>query len=212
MNKKDKSKSIVSINQEILQKANHIFEEFNNFTEGYRVLFLIQRHKEGGEINNSKLIKIISRNKVEYYDALVKLLTEQQEMHKKNLPARIYAAVNERDFSKAIRQFKYEQLEADYYDQVQKENFYLNIKNRFVGCLMQPTQKKTSYFLFDIDNHEDIKDTTAEILSIIPNEHIIKLYATKNGWHLITEPFNYTKLTLPKNCELKKDALLLLAY
>lgn len=203
-----RTKSPIAIEEEIEKNTKYIFEEFKKFTSGFRVLFLLQRHKEGGEVNNSKLMKIVTRNSDEWKVALKKLLKEKMFS---DLPLRIYASVNERNFNKAIRQFKYEQLDADYYDQVQKENFYLDIKNRFIGCLMQPAQRATSYFLFDVDNEEG-RDVMGETLSVIPTEMIIQTYSTKNGWHIITYPFNYTELKLPKGCEMKKDALLLLSY
>lgn len=190
------------------EKAKNIFEEFKAYSSGCRVLFLLQRHKEGGETNNSKLMKILTRTPEEYLEAIKKLVGEKMDSE---LPLRIYASVNERDFNKAIRQFKYEQLDADYYDQNQKENFYLDIKNRFLGCLMQPAQRATSFFLFDIDNEEG-RDVMGEALKVIPDEMIVSQFKTKNGWHFVTKPFNYTTLTLPKGVEMKKDALLLLDY
>ena len=204
----NRNKSQKSIDEDIERQCRDIMEEFRLFTNNYHVLFLIHRNKEGGETNNTKVEKIIVRNNLEYKKALILLLTKK---YQSDLPLRIYASLNERNFNKAIRQFKYEQLEADYYDQVQKENFYLDIKNRFIGCLMQPAQKATSYFLFDIDNEKG-RDVMGEALTAIPGEQIVQTYSTKNGWHIITKPFDYTKCVLPKNCEFKKDALLLLAY
>jgi hypothetical protein len=191
-----------------IKRAAAIFEQFKGFTHGYRCLFLVQRHKEGGETNNSKLIKKVTNGPDEFYDALLELVSEKMDS---KFPLRIYSAVNERDFEKAIRKFKFEQLEADYYDDEQRNNFYLDIKNRFIGCLMQPTQKAESYFLFDIDNAEG-RDVCGETLKVLPNEKIVFQYPTKNGWHIVTEPFNYTTILFPTNCELKKDALLLLDY
>lgn len=191
-----------------IKKADLIFEKFEEFSTGYRCLFLIQRHKEGGETNNSKLVKKITRNSEEYKQALRELISEQMESE---LTLRVYASVNDRNFNKAIRKFKFEQLEADYYDQKQKENFYLDVRNRFIGCLMQPTQKDSSLFLFDIDNQPG-RDVQGEALKAIPNQHIVKMYATKNGWHIVTIPFNHTTLTLPANVELNTDGLLLLSY
>lgn len=208
MNKIDKNKSPIAVLEEAKRKTKYIYEEFNFFADGYRILFLIYRGKDGGPTNNRFVRKIITRNKKEWQDALLKLVVEQS---KEELPYRVYASVNERNIEKSIRQFKYEQLESDYYDQIQKENFYLDIKNRFIGCLMQPAQRKTSYFLFDIDKVEGI-DVQGTVLDILPNEHIIKMYPTKNGWHIITNAFNYTKLDLPNFCELKKDGLLLLSF
>lgn len=204
-----RTKSPIAVEEEIQKRAKDIYDEFKQFATGVRCLFLISRHKEGGEVNNTKLKKVITRSPKEFQEALEPLI---REMLLSESPLRIYSSVNERDFNKAIRQFKYEQLDADYYDQIQKENFYLDVKNRFIGCLMQPPQRATSLFLWDVDNVPEIKDTTAEILSLIPEGLIIKFYPTKNGWHLVTKPFNYTTLVLPKNVEMKKDGLLLLAF
>jgi len=204
----DRKKSKKAVDEDIEKQCRDIMQEFRLFTNNYHVLFLIHRNKEGGDTNNSKIRKIIVRNNGEYKTELINLLTEK---HESELPLRIYASLNERNFDKAIRQFKYEQLDADYFDQVQKENFYLDLKNRFIGCLMQPPQRKTSYFLFYVDN-EDGRDVMGEALTALPPEQIVQTYSTKNGWHIITKPFDYTKCVLPKNCEFKKDALLLLAY
>lgn len=190
------------------ERAQFIFERFEEFATGYRCLFLIQRHKEGGETNNSKLIKKITKNPEEYLKALTELTNERMES---DLPLRIYAAVNERDMKKAIRKFKHEQLDAEDYSEEQLFNFYQDIRNRFIGCLMQPGQKKTSYFIFDCDNDEG-RDVYGEALAVIPNEHIVKTYSTKNGWHIVTQAFNYTTLVLPKNVEIQKDGLLLLDF
>lgn len=206
-----KKKKIVS-EQEIIKRAKDIFEDFKQFTNGYRTLFLIQRHKEGGETHNSRLKKIITRDSTEYLAALTELLQEQMTSE---LPLRIYAAVNDRDFEKAIKKFKYEQLDADFFDEKSRHGFYLGIKDKFISCLMQPEQRKTNLFLFDCDKAEyegkEI-DIVGIMLQTIPNEHIIKQYKTKNGWHIITNPFNHTMYDYPTSVEMKKDGLILLAY
>lgn len=202
-----KKKKVVS-EQELIKKAKSIFDDFSFFTTGYRTLFLIQRHKEGGETHNSRLVKKIARNEKEYLEALTELVKQKSESE---LPLRIYACVNERDFKKSVRQFKYEMLDADYYGTFEHENFYLDIKNRFLGAMMQPAQRATSYFLFDCDNLEGV-DVVGTMLQTIPNEHIIKQYKTKNGWHIITHPFNHTIYDYPSSVEMKKDGLLLLDF
>jgi len=204
----DKTKSPIAIEEEIDKETEYIFEEFEAFTSGYRVLFLIHRNKEGGNTNNTKARKLISRNADEFKKLLRELVKEKKYS---DIPYRIYSSLNERNFEKTIRQFKYEQLEADYYDQEQKENFYLDIKNRFIGALMQPAQRKSSLFMFDVDDEEG-RDVMGEALCVLPPEHIVMQYKTKNGWHIITMPFDYTKITFPKGCEFKKDGLILLAY
>lgn len=204
-----REKSPISIQQEKIKKAENIFSEFKQFTSGYRLLFLIHRNKEGGETNNTKVKKIITRNEQEFFDALVELVDEQMSS---DIPYRIYSSVNPRNFGKAVRQFKFEQLDADYNGAL--ENFYLDLKNRFIGCLMQPAQRDGNYFLFDIDNVDGVSDVHGEFLNAIKDfsDLIVTQYRTKNGWHVVTLPFNHTKIQLPSNVEFKKDGLLLLSY
>lgn len=194
--------------QDTYNRAKGIAEDFIQFIDGWRVLFLMQRHRDGGETNNTKLRKIITKNPKEFIDALYELSLEKENS---DLPLRIYSAVNERDFDKAIRNFKFEQLEADYYDQEQNQNFYLDIKNRFIGCLMQPRAAKTSLFLFDLDSTQELDQAHEAIFKAGLNDNIIKQYGTKNGWHIITKPFN-PALVGDIGSKIKKDALLLLDY
>lgn len=196
-----------------LEKAEEVYKEFYDFTHGFRCLFLIQRHKEGGETQNSRLIKKITRNTQEFKEALTELMREKMNSP---LPLRIYSCANERDINKAMRKFKFEQLEADFYDDVQKQNFYLDVKNRFIGCMMQPASRKTSYFLFDVDRDEQGYLPLEDLLNQLPRKEegsfVLKTYYTKNGCHVITDPFNYTKIKMPAGVELKKDGLLLLSF
>lgn len=106
-----RNKKEISYKEDILRMAEDIVYDFAYFTTGYRVLFLIHRNKEGGDTNNTKVRKVIVYNSLEYIDALYGILMEKS---KSDLPLRIYASVNERDFEKAIRQFKQEQLDSDY--------------------------------------------------------------------------------------------------
>lgn len=192
-------------------EARQIFDEFKEYTDGYRVLFLIHRNKEGGETNNTKVKKIVTKNSKEFADSLYDLLVEKDSS---DVPLRIYSSVNSRNFEKAIRQFKQEQLDADYYDTASRHGFYLDTKNRFIGALMAPLAREESLFLLDVDREEG-KDTHGEVLKAMfdagVDDKIVKVYPTKNGWHIVTQPFNPNLLSHPA-LEIKKDGLLLLKY
>lgn len=79
---------------------------------------------------------------------------------------------------------------------------------------MSPTArvKGDSLFLIDVDNveGEDIMGLALAALAECGAE-IVKQYATKNGWHIITKPFNPTTWN-GKLGEIKKDGLILLAW
>lgn len=208
MNKKDKNKVESNVKQDILREANNIFDDFTSFSTGVRVLFLIHRNKEGGETNNTKVRKVITRDSEEFRLELIKLYDEKERS--KNIPYRIYSSLNSRDIKKAIRKFKYEQLEADYYDGEQHQQFYYDCKNRFIGCLMQPGSAAESNFLLDCDSMIAFDKAQHQLFDL--NIEIIKQYKTKNGWHIITPPFNPNLFKKIEDCELMKDSLILLSY
>lgn len=120
----------VNVKQDIALKGKHIFDDFYNFTDGVRTMFLIHRPKEGGKNNGKAFVKkVVTANSEEFYVQLLKLLDEKERA---DMPYRIYSSLNARDIEKAIRQFKFEQLEADYYDDESRHNFYYDVRNRFI--------------------------------------------------------------------------------
>lgn len=203
MNMRNKKRSAVS--EDALREAKSIAEDFIGFTDGVRVLQLILRKADGGGTNNTKLKSVITTNTKEFIDCLARLIEERSFM---DSDLRIYSCVNDRNFNKAIRHFKHVQLDADYGSDEMLESFYYNIHNKFVSALMQPSNKNTSYFLFDLDQIDN--NEVLEKLAYL-NIDIIKMYKSKQGWHIITKPFNPT-LFESKNCSIHKDAMLLLKY
>ena len=193
-----------------MSKEIKIMRRFNNFTDGVRVLMLIYRNKEGGKDRVSRRKIVINREEFE------EVLTEFLEIKKLSVaPLRIYCSVNRRDLEKGIREFKRLQLEADYYDEKSRHSFYTDIRNRFMSALMKPGSRAETYFLIDID---DIIKTKKDWDISIVEKHleeigvrVILQYPTKNGVHIITEPFNPSKWNSEFGT-IKKDALLLLDF
>jgi len=189
-------------------------ENIKQFSDGIRMIMLCQRNKDGRDTNktNRASKRKISANGEEFF----KILKEFREIkNNSDKPLRIYSCVNKRDIKKAIRNFKQEQLDADYYDEDSRNKFYFDIRNRWISSLMKQNCRAETKFLIDIDHI--IKEAKNWDISYI-EEHleeigvkVILKYPTKNGYHIITEPFNPTLW----NCEfgeVKKDALLLLDY
>jgi hypothetical protein len=206
-------KETVNIDSFYKDQAVQIAVRFPDFTEGCRVLFLIQRASDGGHTNNSKLRTYITRNNDEWIEALAKLLQEKEQYLE--IPLRIYQTLNARNIEKGIRQYKMMQLEADYYDTESRHWFYLDARNRIVSALMRPNVAETSLFLIDVDTQGDeIVANICNDLQYLPDggSLYVDSYATKNGTHIITKPFNPSLLKLPENCEMKKDAMMLLAF
>lgn len=202
-------KKQVNQDQDLLMKAEHICDKFKLFIDGVRVMFLIHRAKEGSvSPNNDKVEKLISRNPEEFHRNLYILLCQKGESED---PLRIYSSVNARDMKKAVRQFKQEQLDADYYDRESHDSFYFDVRNRFIGSLMKPASAETSYFIIDIDSTEEYQTLIEVIANAGLSEKKIQQYPTKNGWHIVMNSFNPALLGVHAS-KIHKDALILLDY
>ena len=124
-----------------------------DFRNGIMVLMLIHRKKEGGNDRaNKNIYKRISTNEEEF--ELMKNELIEIKNNNKDIPYRLYATVNDRDINKAIRIFKQEMLDADYYDEESRNSFYIDIKNRWFSCLMKPQASAGKAFLIDVDRNE----------------------------------------------------------
>lgn len=192
--------------KELEEKAKSICDEFSEFTKGVRVIQLILRKADGGGANNDKVKKYISTNPDEFYQCLLQCL-KYNALSDKNF--RIYSSVNERDMDKAIRQFKQCQLDSDYDSPEIRDRFYTDVRNRWISAMMKPSSKKTSYFLLDIDTTDagEARGKVAELgLNVYAN------YATKNGWHMVVDPFNPQLMDGVEETTVQKDSLLLLHY
>jgi hypothetical protein len=182
----------------------------DTFKDGIRLIMLTLRSKEGGKSNKPDRVahKKLS-NGIEEFNKIVDEFIELSNNSKE--PLRIYSSVNKRDINKGIRNFKRLQLEADYWDIESRNEFYLDIKNRWISSIMQPNCRENTNFLIDIDG--DLKEclSVGEKLYELGVEVILD-YPTKNGFHIITKPFNPSLLTEVREDHIKKDGLILLNY
>lgn len=191
---------------DIEKRHKEIMESFADFTDGVRVLFLIHRHREGGTTNNTKAEKMVTQNSEEFSKRLKQLL---ELKYNSPIPYRIYSSVNDRDTVKAIRKFRFEQLESESFGMEQYHDFYFDIKNRWIGCLMQPGQRMSKRFLIDVDDNAKLPLLHRELSKI--GVEIFKEYPTKQGTHIITAPFNPGLVNI-EDVSVQKDALLLLDF
>jgi hypothetical protein len=170
------------------------------FTSGYRGILLIKRNKDGEEGNaQRKSLKRISKNTEEWRECIMELYNIQQTSHQEH---RIYSSVNERDVTKAIHEFKRRQLEMDYGNLYELNSFYCDIKNRFFSCLMNPSCRAQNNFLIDCDTEQEYEYAKLQLRN---TRHMLMEYKTKNGYHIITLPFNPTEFG---NMQIKKDELM----
>lgn len=172
----------------------------DRFKEGYRQVMLLHRNKDGAHGNaHRKCFKKTSQNKEDWLE----IIKEFKELKDKQYPNhRIYSSVNARDPLKAVREFKRRQLDHDYEATAKMMEFYADIENRFFSCMMSPQCRAETLFLVDCDTPEEYVNAT----KLLDPEWIVFEYATKNGMHIITKPFNPQQI----NVEVKKDDLLLI--
>ena len=200
-----RTKKPKTVIEEIKEKAKKIADEYIDFTHGFRCVQLILRSADGGGTNNRKELKYETQNTEEFIEALEDCLAFKYIM---GLNYRIYSSVNERDFRKAERTFKQNMLDNDYADDTVHKKFYTDLRNGFISALMKPSNSKTSYFLIDIDQN----DLSPYIEWFEERDLVITYYKTKNGWHIITKPFNPAEFTQTETAHIQKDSLLLLHY
>ena len=177
------------------------------FKQGTRILMRTLRSKDGGKVNKPDRVaeKLVSRNEEEFDELFAQLLAKRTGQE------RIYSTVDARNMSKAIRQFKYDQLDADYYDKESHASFYVDIYNRWISALQSPQSREGTLFLWDIDEDNMNPEGLTTIYESIRhnNIEIIDDYPTKHGKHLITKPFNPNIVSF---YGIKKNAMMLWAY
>jgi hypothetical protein len=181
-----------------------------SFKEGIRVLLLMLRAKDGGSAKTDRRAtkKVITTSPEEFDEALTELRSILREGE------RIYSTVDPRDLQKAIRSFQFRMLEAQWFDEENRNNFYLDLENRWISCLKDPKSGSSQLFLFDIDDdNPHCDDIKADIDRPVSQWDIVDKYPTKNGIHIITTPFNYPRLLEPETVKCRHaNALMLWSY
>lgn len=200
----------------------------NILKEGTHVQMLINR-ATGNTCKSSKrwISKTIS-NSVEEYDKNVEFMISQQE-YIGNEGVRLYASLNPRNMNKAITMFTHKQIDAGY-----NSEFYKDIWNKFISCLMKPENKVKEYYMIDIDTKDKnvIQKIENKLLSILHSMNLSPYvmrglgywsYETPNGRHYIAPVFDSHEMSTYINksfididnsnkviAEVKTDGLILL--
>lgn len=190
-----------------MQNIENIETTFNKFLDGTRVLILKHRTKDGGN-KHSIVLKLVSHNREKLLLNIAKCLSIKEGSED---ALRLYMTCNSRNIEKAERNFKIEMLDMDFSSKENKRIFYERLESNWVSALMKPSARSTNYFLLDVDNVEgkDIYSECIEDLQRLQVE-IVDSYRTKNGWHIITKPFNPNTFKYPEI--INKDGQLLLSY
>lgn len=211
-----REKQFSVIKDELIKDADTICEFLGDFKTGPRGIFLMNRTKDGGGSTEEKrLVRFDLYTEEETFRRLLlQYLVLKEVLHPL---ARIYISVNRRDINRSVRTLEGQLLEAHYSPEDQRQHVYYKLMKSMRTALMQPTNKSGSMFLLDIDNQFDehgkkIDVEGAALCHLYElGVQVIHKQSTKNGWHLVTEPFN-PALWDNSLGELKKDALLCIAF
>lgn len=190
-------------------EAENIMEEFTGFTDGMRMLLMLQRTKDGGHNKEEQRVfeSYVTFDNEEFKRKLINLLFLKRIYGN----VRIYMSANARNIKKVIREMHVALVDS-YYDDTEKRD---SVSRKLIKSprhfVMQPTCRETSHFLIDVDDIDGV-DVMGDALKAINELGVVELlrYKTKNGWHIVVEPFNLTLWKGPG--EVKKDSLLLLSY
>ena len=179
------------------------------FKEGVRLVMRVWRNKENQE--GRRPGRTLISDSVESWEAATaRLLAECIKGE------RVYSSLEPRNVERAIRVFKERQLVADYDPPEVRHAFYNECFTRWLSCLGAPQASADTLFLFDCDSDEDHNRLRME-MDAAPREFVgpdklLHTYATKNGTHVITKPFNPGLLSIESRRILQKNSLLLVGW
>lgn len=129
------------------------------------------------------------------------------------LEFRLYITVNSRDVEGAFFQYKNEltnMIEGLINGHEGTKSHMKRLDSEWISTLQSDTNSLERRFIIDIDKKDEklLREKTDEIERLT---EINVVHATPNGFHIITEPFNYNNLDVNEDfIEIKTDGLLYL--
>lgn len=192
--------------------------KYCNFTdETCYILLLISRKKENEQQTESEKIGKVRRSLIMNPDEIAEALREF-ELVAKLFPEtqyRIYVSVNSRSVLKGMCEFQ-KKLTDMQYSLINGNREVLTTAYRlgseWKSILAKKECRAEKKFLFDIDflnSTVEGQTATENFKNDIDNvAEIVYFGESKNGYALVTNPFDIRKLTLPNDVGLKTDAYL----
>lgn len=175
------------------------------FKSGTRLVMRVWRNKE--TVEGRRAGRTLISHDAESWDRLT------AELLNECVPGeRVYASADARDIEKAIRVFKERQLAADYDAPEVRHAFYNQCFTRWLSCLGAPQASAETHFLFDCDDAHAYSQLRQEMETRGLLENIVHTYATKNGTHVLTKPFNPMLLSDAPRSTMQKNPLLLVGW
>lgn len=183
------------------------------------ILSAMARPKENDGITHNTLpmFREIIANKSNInkkYNKIKYLIKEHKDRKNEDLKFRFYITTNARDVDKSIYLYQGKILEMNRnikngHKETKKK--IKRIDKEWKSTLQQQGNNDDSYFIIDLDNIS--KDKFKYITKMLQKEtEIIESIRTPNGFHIITESFEYPKYDFieDEDIEVKTDGLMFL--
>lgn len=177
------------------------------------VLLAIARAKENEDYNNNSepVIREIVDNEEELERKVEQLDYDVSRFDSK---FRLYLSANARNTMDAFFQLRSDmddwlKMRLNGNQGVSKK--FKRVDSEFKSVLQKTQCKDETNFIFDIDNQP--KEEAEKIQSELENHtEILMFQETPNGYHIVTEPFNYNELESEVEYELKKDGMIFIDF
>ena len=185
--------------------------EYCEFGPGRVYLLLaLARSKENDEVDGPSAISKIVREAGDLEPAVAEL---DHAASRFDATYRLYLTVNARNTQRALfalRRSMDDWLEARLNGSTDVLRKFARIDGEFKSTLQSDGCRDETHFLFDLD---DATATEADVLeSELRERTTVRLRRrTPNGFHLVTDPFDYTTFDTAVEYELKTDGLVFVA-
>lgn len=186
--------------------SNLKFIKHPAFMSGIRVLKRVARNKDNAAHRRNEVL--ISYREEDFLSCVGKLLSDIRDGE------RVYASVDARDILKAQVRFTSDLNEVMRVGApvTARDAFFRKMDGKWASALGNSTSRLTKRFLFDWDDpcprYAEVVQGQLHTFSRAP----VYSYATKSGYHFVTEPFNPSKLPQHLALKYQSNGSLLWAY
>lgn len=162
-------------------------------------MMLIARRKQNDELtNNSEIVhRRIINDELEIEENVADLAAIARR-HPYNF--RLYVTANARDMESAMFQFsRYfnEIIEGMYRGNGDRYTQLARLGSGWKSVVHSPESRAEKKFLFDFDQDLTMGQRTAFVESLPSHADLHRWYETPNGFHAVTDPFNYKQWSSP---------------
>jgi hypothetical protein len=127
---------------------------------------------------------------------------------------RLYLTANARDALKAtfeLRRSMDDWLEGRIHGDEGVRGKFKRVDGEFLSTLQSDACRDETNFVFDLDDATE-SDRDALVADLRDHTAVALTRETPNGYHVVTDPFDYTTLSTAVEYELKTDGLVFLSY